>query len=159
MRRLIDSISHNVPAALIEVVTLGRTLTRRAGDILAYFDRPGTSNRPKEAINGRLEHLRGTALGFRNLTAPGLVVTPALQHHGTPADSLGRSQALYPMPRFCRPEDVAKAALFLASEDASYINGTTLMVDGWSYRAGPTCRPVTLMSGGRSTISDLTRPC
>jgi len=67
MRRLIDSISHNVPAALSEVVTLGRTLTKRAGDILAYFDRPGTSNGPTEAI-GRLEHLRGTALGFRNLT-------------------------------------------------------------------------------------------
>jgi transposase len=68
MTRLIASISHNVPAALSEVVTLGRTLTKRAGDILAYFDRPGTSNGPTEAINGRLEHLRGTALGFGNLT-------------------------------------------------------------------------------------------
>ena len=68
MARLIASISDGVPAALSEVVTLGRTLTRRAGDILAYFDRPGTSNGPTEAINGRLEHLRGTALGFRNLT-------------------------------------------------------------------------------------------
>ena len=29
--------------------------------------RPGTSNGPAEAINGRLEHLRGSALGFRNL--------------------------------------------------------------------------------------------
>ncbi len=37
-------------------------------DVLAYFDRPGTSNGPTEAINGRLEHLRGSALGFRNLT-------------------------------------------------------------------------------------------
>ncbi len=35
--------------------------------MLAYFDHPGTSNGPTEAINGRLEHLRGTALGFRNL--------------------------------------------------------------------------------------------
>ena len=50
MTRLIASISHGVPAALSEVVTLGRTLTRRAGDILAYFDRPGTSNGPTEAI-------------------------------------------------------------------------------------------------------------
>ena len=46
----------------------GRTLARRAADVLAYFDRPGTSNGPTEAINGRLEHLRGSALGFRNLT-------------------------------------------------------------------------------------------
>jgi len=36
--------------------------------VLAYFDGPGTSNGPTEAINGRLEHLRGSALGFRNLT-------------------------------------------------------------------------------------------
>lgn len=55
-------------AALREVITLGRTLKRRAVDVLAYFDRPGTSNGPTEAINGRLEHLRGSALGFRNLT-------------------------------------------------------------------------------------------
>lgn len=41
--------------------------TRRAVDVLAYFDRPGTSNEPTE-VNGRLEHLRGTALGFRNRT-------------------------------------------------------------------------------------------
>jgi transposase len=68
MHRLIESLSHGVPAALSEVITLGRTLTTRAADILAYFDRPGTSNGPTEAINGRLEHLRGSALGFRNLT-------------------------------------------------------------------------------------------
>lgn len=68
MNKLIQAISHGVPAALTEVKTLGRTLKRRAADILAYFDRPGTSNGPTEAINGRLEHLRGSALGFRNLT-------------------------------------------------------------------------------------------
>ncbi|MEU6643487.1 ISL3 family transposase [Saccharomonospora sp. NPDC046836] len=68
MVKLIDSVSHGVPAALAEVITLGRTLKKRADDVLAYFDRPGTSNGPTEAINGRLEHLRGSALGFRNLT-------------------------------------------------------------------------------------------
>jgi len=68
MVKLIDTVSAGVPAALSEVVTLGRTLKKRADDVLAYFDRPGTSNGPTEAINGRLEHLRGSALGFRNLT-------------------------------------------------------------------------------------------
>ena len=68
MESLIASISHGVPGALKEVVTLGRTLKKRAADILAYFDRSGTSNGPTEALNGRLEHLRGSALGFRNLT-------------------------------------------------------------------------------------------
>jgi len=68
LRRAIDSISTGVPTALSELITLGHTLKRRAADVLAYFDRPGTSNGPTEAINGRLEHLRGSALGFRNLT-------------------------------------------------------------------------------------------
>ena len=68
MATLIDSVSSAVPAALTEVRKLGRTLKQRAADVLAYFDRPGTSNGPTEAVNGRLEHLRGSALGFRNLT-------------------------------------------------------------------------------------------
>jgi transposase len=68
MRRLIDSLANGVPAALVELRRLGRTLNQRATDVLAYFDRPHTSNGPTEAINGRLEHLRGSALGFRNLT-------------------------------------------------------------------------------------------
>ena len=68
MTDLIDSISTGVPKPLVELITLGRTLVKRAADVLAFFDRPGTSNGPTEAINGRLEHLRGSALGFRNLT-------------------------------------------------------------------------------------------
>ncbi len=67
MEQLIEATSRDVPAALTEIITLGRTLKKRTGDVLAYFDRPGTSNGPTEAINGRLEHLRGSALGFRNL--------------------------------------------------------------------------------------------
>ena len=68
MTALIEAVSSGVPDALTELRKLGGTLRRRAADILAYFDRPGTSNGPTEAVNGRLEHLRGSALGFRNLT-------------------------------------------------------------------------------------------
>jgi len=68
MTKLIESVSAGVPSVLTELVTPGRTLTKRAVDVLAYFDRPGTSNGPTEAINGRLEHLRSSAPGFRNLT-------------------------------------------------------------------------------------------
>lgn len=68
MQAVIDSLSGGVPKVLTELITLGRTLKQRAPDVLAYFERPGTSNGPTEALNGRLEHLRGIALGFRNLT-------------------------------------------------------------------------------------------
>ena len=68
MQKVITALSRGVPAALVELRKLGSTLKRRASDVLAYFDHPRTSNGPTEAINGRLEHLRGSALGFRNLT-------------------------------------------------------------------------------------------
>jgi len=66
MSRVIDALRQGLPAGLEELAQLGRTLWRRRHDILAYFD-VGASNGPVEAINGRLEHLRGIALGFRNL--------------------------------------------------------------------------------------------
>jgi len=68
MTAVIKAVSAGVPAALTELRRLGRTLNQRAGDILAYFDRPGTSNGPTEAVNGRLEHLRVT--GFPTVNAP-----------------------------------------------------------------------------------------
>lgn len=64
MQAVIDSVASSVPATLTEICKLGRTLKPRAADILAFFDRPGTSNGPTEAIKGRLEHLCGSALGF-----------------------------------------------------------------------------------------------
>jgi transposase len=65
---VIAALAERVPRALTELRRLGRTLPKRAADVLAYFDRPGTSNGPTEAINRRLEHLPGSALGFHNLT-------------------------------------------------------------------------------------------
>lgn len=47
---VITSISAGVPRQLSELVTLGRTLERRAAEVFAYLDRPGTSNGPTEAI-------------------------------------------------------------------------------------------------------------
>lgn len=67
MEQLINDIGTKVPGGLPELKKLGGTLRRRKTDILAYFDHVGSSNGPTEALNGRLEHLRGIALGFRNL--------------------------------------------------------------------------------------------
>ncbi len=46
MQQLVGSSGHSGPTALREVITLGRTLKRGAVDVLAYFDRPGTSSGP-----------------------------------------------------------------------------------------------------------------
>ena len=64
-----------------------RPLQRRRVDALAYFDRPGTSDTPAEAINGRLEHLRGSVLDLRNLTyyiARSLAETGGFRPHPRP---------------------------------------------------------------------------
>ncbi len=50
MAMLIAKLGRAVPTKLTERAALGRTLKKRAADILAYFDRPGTSNGPTEAI-------------------------------------------------------------------------------------------------------------
>ncbi len=62
------------------MITLGRTLKKRAAGILAEFDRPGTSNGLTDAINGHHEHLRGSALGFRNL--PNYIARTLLEFGG-----------------------------------------------------------------------------
>lgn len=70
-----------------------------------------------------------------NAIAPGLIDTPMAMgayaaDDGT-ADRVRRDRnALCPTGRMGRPEDVANAAVFLASDAASYINGVVLPVDG-----------------------------
>jgi NAD(P)-dependent dehydrogenase (short-subunit alcohol dehydrogenase family) len=63
-----------------------------------------------------------------NAVAPGLTLTPAVQRLS--AEQIEASLRIYPMPRLCEPDDVANAVLFLASDEAGYVNGTTLMVEG-----------------------------
>lgn len=68
LQAVIDTLGSGPPAELSELKWWGRTLKRRVTDVLGFFTGHGTPNGPPEAINGRLEHLRGSALGFRNLT-------------------------------------------------------------------------------------------
>ncbi|MCD9144483.1 SDR family NAD(P)-dependent oxidoreductase [Streptomyces albireticuli] len=62
-----------------------------------------------------------------NLVAPGTVRTP--NWAGREAN-LDRAAGQYPLGRVGRPEDIAAAVTFLASQDASWITGVTLPVDG-----------------------------
>jgi meso-butanediol dehydrogenase / (S,S)-butanediol dehydrogenase / diacetyl reductase len=69
-----------------------------------------------------------------NALCPGLTDTPILDPF---AAQLGGRDALFaralpsiPLARVARPEEIADAALFLASDEASYVNGAALPVDG-----------------------------
>ena len=64
-----------------------------------------------------------------NAVAPGKILTGKTGRAVDPA-MLAYSEARTPWPRLGRPEDVAGAALFLASDDAMYVTGENLMVDG-----------------------------
>jgi meso-butanediol dehydrogenase / (S,S)-butanediol dehydrogenase / diacetyl reductase len=86
----------------------------------------------------------GAPYGIRvNCISPGMILTPA-----TASDLLAWNHPMraihldIPLQRVGTPEEVARCALFLASDDASYVTGANLMVDGgWS-----TVLPGTLIS-------------
>jgi NAD(P)-dependent dehydrogenase (short-subunit alcohol dehydrogenase family) len=69
-----------------------------------------------------------------NAVSPGPIRTPILAKGGMDAE--GRAgfakfvEETNPMKRFGRPEEVARAVLFLASEEASFTSGAELTVDG-----------------------------
>lgn len=66
-----------------------------------------------------------------NAVAPGTIVTPIWDDRiARDPEALTRAEKWYPLGRLGTVSDVAAAVLFLASTDASWITGTTLVVDG-----------------------------
>src|SRR5262249_10951799 len=64
-----------------------------------------------------------------NVVSPGPIETRIMQENVS-ADILAKLVATTPMGRLGRPEEVAKALLFLASDDSSFVTGIELFVDG-----------------------------
>jgi NAD(P)-dependent dehydrogenase (short-subunit alcohol dehydrogenase family) len=66
-----------------------------------------------------------------NALCPGPVDTPLLQElYANDLAEAQRRLVHLPMGRFARAEEIAQGALFLASDDSSYVNATTFLVDG-----------------------------
>ncbi len=63
-----------------------------------------------------------------NAVLPGNVMSPGLEDMGE--DYMRIMKESVPLGRLAEPEDIAYAALFLASDEARYITGQTLIVDG-----------------------------
>jgi len=68
-----------------------------------------------------------------NSVHPGGVNTPMSNPNNLPASELAHMYTAVPLQRIGETEEIARASVFLASDDASYINGAELTVDGgWS---------------------------
>jgi NAD(P)-dependent dehydrogenase (short-subunit alcohol dehydrogenase family) len=69
-----------------------------------------------------------------NAICPGGIVTPmvtAPMPGGVPPDAARRGLATFqPIPRAGEPEDIARAALWLASDESTFVTGHALVVDG-----------------------------
>ena len=91
----------------------------------------------KAALRSLTRTLAAELVGRRirvNAVAPGPISTPIYGRMGMPADALDQFasgiMAQVPMKRFGDPDEIAKAVAFLASEEASYITGVELNIDG-----------------------------
>ena len=65
-----------------------------------------------------------------NSIAPGAIRTPINRDAWSTPEALDSLLRLIPARRIGEPEDVARAAVWLASDDSDYVQGTTLFVDG-----------------------------
>ncbi|MFV0132241.1 SDR family NAD(P)-dependent oxidoreductase [Streptomyces sp. HMX87] len=118
-------------AALPHLVASGRGAIVSVGSVNGIQD---FGNHAYSAAKAGLASLTRTLAGHAaargvrvNLVAPGTVRTPAWGGRDAELDAAAR---LYPLGRAGEPDDIAAAVAFLASPDASWITGTTLVVDG-----------------------------
>jgi len=65
-----------------------------------------------------------------NTLFPGIIETPMTQALSTSKELLGQLIQATPLQRLGQPEDIARAALFFASDESSYITGAELVIDG-----------------------------
>jgi meso-butanediol dehydrogenase/(S,S)-butanediol dehydrogenase/diacetyl reductase len=88
----------------------------------------------KAGVLSFTRHLCGAGAehGIRVVSiSPGMIRTPATQpHFDDPENPIDRLRALTPSRRTGEPEDVARVAAFLASDEAAYVNGANVVVDG-----------------------------
>lgn len=65
-----------------------------------------------------------------NVVVPGVVDTPAMAGMMSDSKARANTEKLIPMKRVGQPQELANAILFLASDEASYVTGASLVVDG-----------------------------
>jgi 3alpha(or 20beta)-hydroxysteroid dehydrogenase len=112
---------------------------KRSGSIVNISSQSGLEGLPAHAAYGsskwavrglgKTAALEAGEYGVRiNTVLPGVILTPMIAMHGIEAGE-GKMDNI-PLRRAAEPAEVATAVAFLASDDASYVTGTELIVDG-----------------------------
>lgn len=125
------AIPHMIAAKTGAIVTIGSQLAQSSpGKNAAYVASKGAiaSFTKTIAVDHAPQGIRVNAL------MPGVIDTPmparSLLRQADPEAARSFWKQRHPMGRIGQPEEVAKAALFLASDDSSFVTGTLLFVDG-----------------------------
>lgn len=120
----------------------GRIITSTSSGIIAPIPNLGISNSLRLALVGWSKTLAGevAADGVTvNIVAPGRIATQrvreldearAKQEGMSPAEVAVRSAVTIPVGRYGKPEEYGDVVAFIASEQASYLNGSVIRVDG-----------------------------
>ena len=120
-------------AAVKHMETQGSGVILSTSSMVSIYGQPGGVAYPtsKFAVNGLTLSLARELgpKGIRvNAVAPGITETDMMK--AVPKEIIDPMIAQIPLRRLGKPEDVANAFVFLASEEASYITGVVLQVDG-----------------------------
>ncbi|MFT3863207.1 MAG: SDR family NAD(P)-dependent oxidoreductase [Solirubrobacterales bacterium] len=138
MRNELDLIFTVTKAAWPHLVAAeGATIVNTAS-VSAYrgatFSEQAAHGAAKGGVLAITRHLAASGVphGIRvNSVSPGLTVTGHIEEFlEDPDHPMHTMAAANPMKRLGRPEDVARVALFLASDDAAYVNAEDIIVDG-----------------------------
>jgi len=124
-------LDHDVAGAVVNVSSLNR---EAATDGMAHYcaAKAGVSQLTEVVAAEAGRH------GIRvNAVAPGSTRSPTTEESGFLEGEMGREfRGRTPLGRIGEPEDIARAVAFLASEDARWVTGTTLPVDGGQHVRG-----------------------
>ena len=136
MKHAAQAMLKNGGGAMVNIASLNAHVPMHAGAAYSAA-KAGVEMLTK---NGALEL---TPSNIRvNAILPGLVQTPLTKRLFDNPDIHAAFMARIPQGRAAQPEEIAAPALFLASTDASYVSGASLLVDGaWAVSGYPDMRP------------------